>query len=94
MELDYATYAANTKPMLSHINVGSGEDLSIKELAEQIGKTVGFKGRIQFDITKPDGTPRKLMNVERLNSLGWRPRVNLQDGLALAYRDFLATSRL
>jgi GDP-L-fucose synthase len=94
MELDYATYAANTKPMLSHINVGSGEDLSIKELAEEIGKTVGFKGRIQFDITKPDGTPRKLMNVERLNSLGWRPRVKLQDGLSLAYRDFLATSRL
>jgi GDP-L-fucose synthase len=94
MELDWATYAANTKPMLSHINVGSGEDLPIKQLAEEIGRTVGFKGRIQFDVSKPDGTPRKLMNVDRLKALGWSPRVSLKDGLALAYRDFLASSRL
>jgi GDP-L-fucose synthase len=94
MELDWATYAANTKPMLSHINVGSGEDLSIRELAEAIGRTVGFKGRIQLDASKPDGTPRKLMNVDRLKALGWKPRVNLEEGLALAYRDFLKTSRL
>jgi GDP-L-fucose synthase len=93
MELDAATYARHTKPMLSHINVGTGEDLTIAELARLIGKVVGYRGEITFDPTKPDGTPRKLMDVGRLRSLGWQPRVALEDGLALAYRDFLAHNR-
>ena len=89
MGLDHATYAANTQPMLSHINVGTGEDLPIRELALLVGKVVGFTGRIEFDATKPDGAPRKLMNVGRLHSLGWRARVGLEQGLVLAYQDFL-----
>jgi GDP-L-fucose synthase len=91
MELDRATYAANTQPMLSHINVGTGVDLTIRELAETIGRVVGYRGRIEFDASKPDGTPRKLMDVSRLHALGWRARVGLEEGLAIAYRDFLAT---
>jgi GDP-L-fucose synthase len=94
MQLDRAAYAANTQPMLSHINVGSGEDLPIRELAEQVGRVVGYRGRIEFDTTKPDGTPRKLMDVTRLKALGWKPRVALDEGLARAYEDFVSTSRL
>ena len=90
MELDRETYAANTQPRLSHINVGTGEDVSIRELAELVARTVGFKGRIDNDTSKPDGTPRKLMDVGRLHSLGWKARVGLEEGLALAYRDFLS----
>lgn len=90
MNLESATYAANTKPMLSHINVGCGEDLSIGELAALVGKVVGYTGQIGFDTTKPDGTPRKLMDVARLQSLGWAPQVGLEEGLRLAYQDFLA----
>ena|SRR5688572_12956371 len=90
MELDQATYAANTKPMLSHINVGSGEDIAIAELAALIGKVVGYSGRIAYDASKPDGTPRKLMDVGRLHALGWAPRVGLEEGLERAYRDFLS----
>jgi len=93
MELDAATYAKHTKPMLSHINVGTGEDLTIAELARLIGRVVGYRGEIGFDPDKPDGTPRKLMDVGRLKSLGWQPRVGLEEGLALAYRDFLAHNR-
>jgi GDP-L-fucose synthase len=93
MELDRATYAANTQPMLSHINVGTGEDLSIRELAAMIGKVVGFGGRIEYDAAKPDGTPRKLMDVSRLRALGWKPRIGLEEGLAIAYRDFLTSQR-
>jgi GDP-L-fucose synthase len=93
MELDKATYAANTQPMLSHINVGTGEDLSIRELASLIGKVVGFNGGIEYDPSKPDGTPRKLMDVTRLRALGWKPRIALEAGLALAYKDFLAGRR-
>ena len=93
MELDAATYARQTKPMLSHINVGTGEDLTIAELARLIGRVVGYRGEIGFDPSKPDGTPRKLMDVSRLKGLGWQPRVGLEEGLALAYRDFLANNR-
>jgi GDP-L-fucose synthase len=93
MELDPDSYARNTQPMLSHINIGSGEDLSIRDLAKTIGEIVGYQGRIAFDTTKPDGTPRKLMDVGRMKSLGWRPQVGLRDGLALAYADFLASMR-
>jgi GDP-L-fucose synthase len=93
MELDRETYASNTQPMLSHINVGTGEDLAIRDLAVMIGEVVGFNGKIVFDTTKPDGAPRKLMNVHRLQSLGWRPKVELKQGLTLAYVDFLASAR-
>ena len=93
MELDLETYARNTRPMLSHINIGTGEDLTIRDLAVTIGEVVGYGGQISFDTSKPDGTPRKLMDVRRLQSLGWRPRVGLRDGLALAYQDFMASIR-
>lgn len=93
MELDIETYARNTLPMLSHINIGTGEDLPIRDLATLIGEVVGYKGRIAFDTSKPDGTPRKLMDVSRLHSLGWRAKVGLREGLALAYTDFLASIR-
>jgi GDP-L-fucose synthase len=89
MALDRATYDANTQPMLSHINVGTGDDLPIAELARLVGKVVGYGGRIGFDPTKPDGTPRKLMDVGRLKALGWRARIGLEEGLGIAYRDFL-----
>ena len=93
MELDQHSYARNTQPMLSHINIGTGEDLSIRDLAQTIGEVVGYQGRIAFDTTKPDGVPRKLMDVGRMKSLGWRPQVGLSDGLQLAYADFLASMR-
>jgi GDP-L-fucose synthase len=93
MELDPESYAHNTQPMLSHINIGTGEDLSIRDLAKTIGEVIGYQGRIAFDTTKPDGAPRKLMDVRRMKSLGWRPQVGLRDGLALAYADFLASMR-
>jgi GDP-L-fucose synthase len=93
MELDSETYARNTHPMLSHINIGTGEDLAIRDLAVTIGEVVGYGGQIVFDTSKPDGTPRKLMDVRRMQSLGWRPQVGLHDGLALAYGDFLASLR-
>ena len=93
MELDQDSYARNTQSMLSHINIGTGEDLSIRDLAQTIGEVVGYQGRIAFDTTKPDGAPRKLMDVGRMKSLGWRPQVGLSDGLQLAYADFLASMR-
>jgi GDP-L-fucose synthase len=89
MNLDKATYDANTQPMLSHINVGTGEDITIRQLAETMGKVIGYQGRIEFDPTKPDGAPRKLMDVSRLRDLGWQAKVKLEQGLALAYADFL-----
>ncbi|HXZ48159.1 MAG TPA: GDP-L-fucose synthase [Usitatibacter sp.] len=89
MALDRATYEASTGPMLSHINVGTGEEVTIAELAALVARTVGFEGRIEHDATKPDGAPRKLLDAGRLRSLGWAPRVGLAEGLARAYRDFL-----
>ena len=78
-----------TDPMCSHINVGTGKDVTIKELAEIMAKTVGFKGHLVFDKTKPDGTPRKVLNVERLAELGWQYTMDLEQGLELTYRWFL-----
>jgi GDP-L-fucose synthase len=75
------------------LNIGTGKDLSIAELAELIKETTGFKGNIVFDKTKPDGTPRKLMDVSRLHALGWQHRVSLADGIKLAYKDFLQTQK-
>ncbi len=89
MNLPPDTYRQHTQPMLSHINVGCGKDITIKELAETIGKVVGYQGEITFDPSKPDGTPRKLMNSSRLNALGWHPKVTLEVGLEAAYSDFL-----
>jgi GDP-L-fucose synthase len=88
MELDRATYDANTTPMLSHINVGTGEDVTIREVAEIIRKAVGFDGDIEFDTSKPDGTPRKLMDTSKLSRLGWRPGVRLGEGIKETYLHF------
>ena len=89
MNLPKATYDQHTSPMQSHINVGFGSDITIAELARTVGQVVGYRGEIDFDATKPDGAPRKLMDSSRLNALGWQAKVALQDGLALAYQDFL-----
>jgi GDP-L-fucose synthase len=89
MNLDKTTYDENTEPMLSHINVGTGVDCTIRELVETVAKVTGFEGNIAFDATKPDGAPRKLMNVDRLASLGWKYGYSLEDGLKDAYEWFL-----
>jgi GDP-L-fucose synthase len=73
------------------INIGCGEDLAIHQLAEQVRSAVGFGGAIEWDTTKPDGTPRKLLDVSRLLALGWRPKIALEEGIARAYHDFLET---
>ncbi|WP_225548548.1 GDP-L-fucose synthase [Chromobacterium violaceum] len=88
MNLSSEAYAANTQPMLSHINVGFGDDVSILEAAQIIAKTVGYAGEIHTDASKPDGTPRKLMDSERINALGWKPKIDFEEGLMLAYNDF------
>ncbi len=90
MNLPQATYSQHTQPMLSHINVGCGEDITIGEVAQAIANTVGYTGQITFDPSQPDGTPRKLMDSSRLNALGWHPKVGLEQGLSLAYQDYLS----
>jgi GDP-L-fucose synthase len=90
MNLADDLYAEHTQPMLSHINVGSGVDCTIRELVETVAQVVGYKGDIVFDATKPDGAPRKLMDVSRLAALGWRSTILLRDGLANSYAWFLA----
>ena len=90
MNLPKATLDAHTQPMQSHINVGFGDDITIKELAQAVGKTVGYLGVIDFDTSKPDGSPRKLMDSSRLNALGWQAQVGLKAGLAAAYQDFMS----
>ena len=89
MRLDHGEYARQTQPMLSHINVGYGSDVSIAELARLVADVVGYGGRLVFDSSKPDGAPRKLMDSSRLQAMGWRPTVDLAQGLRLAYQDFL-----
>jgi GDP-L-fucose synthase len=89
MNLDKAIYEKHTQPTISHINVGFGQDVTILELALAVARTVGYAGNIQTDPTKPDGTPRKLMDSNRLNALGWRPQVGLDVGLQAAYKDYL-----
>ena len=90
MNLDKATYDQHTQPMLSHINVGCGHDITIRQLAETVAQTVGYTGDITFDPSQPDGTPRKLMDSTRLNTLGWQAKIGLEQGLVMAYQDFLA----
>ena len=85
MELDAATYRQHTQPMLSHINVGTGVDCTIRELAEALCRVIGFEGRLVFDTSKPDGTPRKLLDVSRLSRLGWTASIELEPGLAETY---------
>jgi GDP-L-fucose synthase len=89
MLLDNKTYQVNTEPMLSHINVGTGVDCTIRQLAETLKRVVGFEGELVFDTTKPDGTKRKLMDVSRLDRLGWKAGVNLEEGLSATYRWFV-----
>ncbi len=90
MGLPLEKYQAVTEPMLSHINVGTGVDVTIRELAETIGEVVGFSGELAFDSSKPDGAPRKLMDTAKLNELGWQPQYDLKAGLADAYQWFIA----
>ena len=89
MNLNEESYHANTQPMLSHINVGTGIDCTIRELVETVAKVVGYQGEIVFDTTKPDGAPRKLMDVSRLADLGWKASIELESGLATTYQWFL-----
>jgi len=86
LELDEQTYQANTRPMLSHINVGTGKDVTIREMAETMKKVVGFKGSLTFDKTKPDGSPRKLIDVSRLSTMGWKYSIDLEEGLKETYK--------
>ncbi len=88
MDLPFKVYGQQVEPMRSHINIGTGTDCTIRELAETLAQVTGFSGRLIFDHDKPDGMPRKLLDISRLRALGWAPRISLQDGLQSAYRWF------
>jgi GDP-L-fucose synthase len=90
MQLDKSVYDQHTSPMQSHINVGFGSDVTIAELAHEVARTTGYQGRLEFETSKPDGPPRKLLDSSRLIALGWQPKVSLKEGLAAAYSDFLS----
>jgi GDP-L-fucose synthase len=90
MNLPKDQYDTHTLPMQSHINVGYGSDVTIADLARTVGRVVGYAGEITFDASKPDGTPRKLMDSGRLHALGWKPKVDLESGLRIAYQDFMS----
>lgn len=92
MNLDQKSYMKHTQPMLSHINVGSGVEITIQKLAEVIAGVTDYKGTMIFDKTRPDGAPRKLMDSSRLKNLGWQPTMSLEEGLSLSYNDFLNTT--
>jgi GDP-L-fucose synthase len=89
LELDEETYQANTKSMLSHINVGTGKDVTIREMAETMKQVVGYKGKLTFDTTKPDGAPRKLIDITRLKRMGWIYNISLKEGLKETYKWYL-----
>ncbi|WP_446808061.1 GDP-L-fucose synthase [Methylomonas sp. 2BW1-5-20] len=89
MALNKAQYQSCTEPMLSHLNVGTGEDVTVRELAETIQDVIGYTGQISWDSAKPDGTPRKLMDISKLKSLGWQPKIGLKEGLDRTYQWFL-----
>jgi len=89
LELDEETYKINTQPMLSHINVGTGQDITIREMAETMKLVVGYEGKLTFDASKPDGSPRKLIDVSRLSSMGWKYNIDLEDGLKKTYKWYL-----
>ena len=90
LELDASIYKANTEPMQSHINVGTGKDISIKQVAEIIRKVVGYNGKLIFDTTKPDGALRKLIDVSRLSNMGWNYSIDIQEGLERTYKWYLS----
>jgi len=92
LELDEETYQANTKPMLSHINVGTGKDVTIREMAETMKRVVGFEGELKFDSNKPDGSMRKLIDVSRLTTMGWRYNIDLEEGLMKTYDWYLKSA--
>ena len=92
LALPEAVYTAATRPQQGHLNVGSGSDVTIAELAQAIARVVGFEGELAFDTSRPDGAPRKLMDSSRLRALGWAPRIGLEEGLRHAYQDFLISS--
>ena len=94
LELDEQTYKANTQPMLSHINVGTGKDVTIREMAETIKLVVGYEGKLTFDATKPDGTIRKLIDVTRLTNMGWKYSVDLKAGLQKTCKWYLKENEL
>lgn len=90
MNLASELYRSHTQPMLSHINIGTGEDCSIRDLAESIARVTGFKGDLVFDASKPDGTPRKVLDTSKINALGWRANIGLEEGLQQTYQWLLA----
>ena len=92
MEREAEAISSVLDPQTSFINIGTGEDITIGELSQKVVETVGFKGEIQWDTTKPDGAPQKLLSVSRLHHLGWRHKISLQEGLRLTYQDFLSHS--
>ncbi len=94
LELDEQSYHSNTKSMLSHINIGTGIDVTIREMAQIMKQVVGFEGAITFDITKPDGSPRKLIDVSRLSNMGWKYSVELKKGLSETYKWYLKQENL
>lgn len=94
MDLDKATYDRETDSMLSHINVGSGTDVTIRQLAETVAAATGFKGKLTFDSSKPDGAPRKLMNVDRLARMGWKASVDLETGVRQTFEWYLQQSQM
>jgi GDP-L-fucose synthase len=89
MNIPISEYSQQVAPMMSHINVGTGEELTIRELAELVSKTVGYSGKIDFDSSKPDGSPRKLLDNSKIKALGWTPRFDLKEGLKLTYIDYV-----
>jgi len=93
LELDEETYKANTKPMLSHINVGTGKDVTIRKMTETMKQVVGFKGELTFDTTRPDGSPRKLIDVSRLSNMGWKYSIDLEEGLKKTYKWYLTQDK-
>ncbi len=90
LELDTQTYQDNTQPMLSHINIGTGKDITIREMAETIKQVIGFEGKLIFDSNKPDGSPRKLIDVTRLSNMGWEHTTDLEQGLSKTYEWYLS----
>jgi GDP-L-fucose synthase len=89
LELDEQTYKDSTQPMLSHINVGTGKDITIREMAETMKQVVRYEGKLTFDTTKPDGAPRKLIDITRLKRMGWKYSVDLKEGLQKTYTWYL-----
>jgi GDP-L-fucose synthase len=94
LELDEQTYQANTRPILSHINVGTGKDVTIREMAETMKQVVGYEGNLTFDTTKPDGSPRKLIDVSRLSNMGWKYSIDLEEGLKKTYKWYFNQDKL